>query len=185
MTSGQETSAAANRLPDGAATLVAEATRKAGLVWLAYGDDAGRTAPRPAWHVWVEGAAYVVTGGAEQHLPGLADATDVSVVVPSKDTRARLVTWSGRAAVVTEASEPWVAATTALAAARLNAEGGVAMIERWSRECSVVQITPTGSVVESAEDPSQRSLAAPPRPTDATTLGRQPRMLGGLRRTRR
>ena len=182
MAPGRDTASAAGHPVDLDTTLVAGATGKAGLVWLAYGDHDDTTAPRPAWHVWVDGAAYVVTGGAEQHLPGLADATEVTVVVPSKDTRARLVTWSGRAVVVTPGSEPWAAATTALAAGRLNAEGGVAMIERWSRECSVVQITPTGHVAETADDPSRASLAAAPRLTDATTLGRQPRMLGGIRR---
>ena len=64
-----------------AASLVGEASRKAGLVWLAY---AGAASPRPAWHVWVEGAAYVVTGGAEQDLPGLADATEVMVDRPEQ-----------------------------------------------------------------------------------------------------
>lgn len=185
MAPGRDTASAAGRPVDLATTLVASATGKAGLVWLAYGDHEGATAPRPAWHVWVEGAVYVVIGGAEQHLPGLAEATEVTVVVPSKDTRARVVTWSGRATVVTPGSERWAPATTALAVGRLNAEGGVAMIERWSRECDVVQITPTGHVVETADDPSTRSLAAAPRRTDATTLGRQPRMLGGVRRPRR
>ena len=164
-----------------AATLVGEASRKAGLVWLAYGDQVDST-PRPAWHVWVDGAAYVVTGGAEQDVPGLAAATEVTVIVPSKDTRARIVTWVGRAAVITASDETWPAATTALAAGRLNAEGGAAMIDRWSRECTVVQITPTGQVVETSEDPSPASLAARPRETTATTLGRQPYMLGGIRR---
>ena len=137
-----------------------------------------------AWHEWLDGSAYVVTGENEQNLPGLATATEASVVVPSKDTRARLVTWIGRVEVVSPGSENWVAATAALAAGRLNAEGGAAMIERWSRECTVIRITPTGEVVESAEDPSTRSLAAPPRISPATTLGRQPKMVGGIRRSR-
>ena len=184
MGAAHDATTAADLLPDVATTLVAEATRKAGLIWLAYGPDAGPTGQRPAWHVWVDGAAYVVTGHGEQDLPGLAKASEVTVVVPSKDTRARIVSWVGRASIVTPEDETWPAATTALAASRLNAEGGAAMIDRWSRECNVVRITPTGRVVETAEDPSPSSLAAPPRVTTATTLGRQPYMLGGLRRRR-
>ncbi len=180
-----EPDAAADRPPELGMTLVAEAMRKAGLVWLSYGEPAEIAGGRPAWHAWVNGAAYVLTGPGEQVVPGLAEATDVAVVVPSKDTRARIVTWLGRASVIRPGSEPWEAATAALAAGRLNAEGGAAMIERWSRECLVVQLVPTGEVVETAEDPSQRSLAERPRPTGATTLGRQPWMLGGVRRPRR
>lgn len=168
-----------------APALIGEAGRKAGLVWLSYADPDQSTSPRPAWHVWVDGAAYVVSGGGEQDLPGVADATEVTVIVPSKDTRARLVTWVGRVKVVAPTDEVWVAATSALAAKRLNAEGGLAMIDRWARESTVVQITPTGQVVDTAEDPSPASLAEPPRATTATTLGRQPYMLGGLRRHRR
>jgi hypothetical protein len=180
-----EPDAAADRPPDLGTTLVAEAMRKAGLVWLSYGRPAEVAGGRPAWHVWVDGAAYVVTGPGEQTLPGLAEATEVTVVVPSKDTRARIVAWVGRAAVIRPDSATWEPATAALASSRLNAEGGAAMIERWSRECTVVQIVPTGEIVETAEDPSQRSLAERPRETSATTLGRQPWMLGGVRRHRR
>ena len=178
-----ETAPPADRPIDVGPSLIAEATRKAGLVWLAYGGSGKGL--RPAWHVWVDGAAYVVTGDAEQSLPGLARATEVTVVVPSKDTRARLVTWVGRAAVVDPGGETWAAATAALAAGRLNAEGGAAMIDRWSRECTVVQIVPTGQIVVSAEDPSPESRAERPRETPATTLGRQPWMVGGVPRRRR
>jgi hypothetical protein len=164
--------------------LIAEATRKAGLVWLTYGQRDGVQNGRPAWHVWVDGAAYVVCGPGEQDLPGLATATTVTVTVPSKDTRARIVTWVGSASVVSPQSDSWVPATSALAASRLNAEGGASMIERWSRECTVVRIVPTGEAVETAEEPSEVSLAEPPRDTPATTLGRQPAMLGGIRRRR-
>jgi hypothetical protein len=174
--------AIADQRSDVGASLIAEATRKAGLIWLGYGPAAAATPERSAWHVWVDDAAYVVTGPGEQDLPGLAAATEITVIVPSKDTRARLVTWRGRASVVAPGSETWTAATAALAGGRLNAEGGTAMIDRWSRECTVVRIVPTGEVIETAEDPSPRSLAEPPRATTATTLGRQPWMLGGIRR---
>ena len=164
------------------AALVAEATRKAGLVWLSYADQDGSSSPRPAWHEWVEGAAYVVFGGGEQDLPGLDQVTEVTVIVPSKDTRARVVSWIGRVYLVPQTDETWPAATAALAASRLNAEGGAAMIDRWARESIVMRITPTGQILEAADDPSTVSLAERPRLTPATTLGRQPFMLGGIRR---
>jgi len=53
--------------------LVAEATRRAGVVWLTV---PGQDKAYPAWHLWREppGAAYLVTGPGEQPLPGLAGA---------------------------------------------------------------------------------------------------------------
>ncbi|MET9022101.1 hypothetical protein ABZV93_19175 [Actinopolymorpha sp. NPDC004070] len=39
------------------AALVEEACRRSSVLWLAY---AGLDRPRPAWHVWSDGAAYVV-----------------------------------------------------------------------------------------------------------------------------
>lgn len=182
MPAAQEPTTTDELSSDVASALVAEATRKAGLVWLAYGDAAATAAPRPAWHVWHDDAAYLICGDGEQSLPELTKAAEVTVVVPSKDTRARLVTWAGRVELVVPGTDGWVAAASALAAGRLNAEGGAAMIDRWSRECHLVRIVPTGAVIETANAPASTSLAAPPRPTEATTLGRQPRMVGGIRR---
>ena len=58
--------------------LIAEATKRAGLIWIATG---GPGRPRPAWHIWRAGAAYVLTGPGEQPLPGLAAAGRVTVIV--------------------------------------------------------------------------------------------------------
>src|SRR6185312_12784014 len=65
--------------------LIAEATKRAGLIWIVI---EGQDRPRPAWHVWhpgtgpgAPGAAYVVTGPGEQPLPGLAGAGRVTVMV--------------------------------------------------------------------------------------------------------
>lgn len=159
--------------------LLEEATRKAGLVWLDY---EGTGAPRPAWHVWREGAAYVVTGAGEQHLPGLAEATAVTVIVPSKDSRARLVTWRGEASVVTSADDDWEPAVVALAAGRLNAPESTTLVQRWAAEATVVRLRPTGEVAEAPGRQPDGSHARAPRETLATTLGRQPWMVGARRR---
>lgn len=164
------------------AALVEEATRKAGLVWLAYEPDGEE--PRPARHAWHEGALVLVVGGTELHLPGLATAARAVVTVPSKDTKAGVVTWVGSVTVVDPADDTWLGAARAYAAGRLNGEGGQAMLDRWARESVVLLVRPTGELLERGDDPDARSRAAQPRATGATTLGRQPRMLGGLRRRR-
>ncbi len=73
--------------------LIAEGTRRAGVIWLAV---PGQNRPVPAWHIWRDppGAAYVATGPGEQPLPGMAGAARVTVTVPSKDTGGALVTWT-------------------------------------------------------------------------------------------
>lgn len=162
-----------------AQALVHEASRKAGLVWLEY---EGGGQPRPAWHVWRDGAAYVVTGGDEQHLPGLDAATAVTVVVPSKDSRARVVTWRADAAVVAPADDDWAPAVVALAVGRLNAPEARTAPEQWADGATVIRLRPTGEVVASPGNQPDGSHATVPRETTATTLGRQPWMLGAKRR---
>jgi mutator protein MutT len=117
--------------------LIAEATRRAGVIWLTV---PGRDRPVPAWHIWRDppGAAYVVTGLGEQPLPGVAGAARVTVTVPSKDTGGALVTWAAGVHRVNPGSPEWAAVIGALAAARLNAEldPGLATVYRLAPESS-------------------------------------------------
>ena len=101
--------------------LIAEATRRAGVIWLAV---PGRERPVPAWHIWRDppGAAYLLTGPGEQPLPGVAGAGRVTVTVPSKDTGGALVTWAAGVHRVDPGSPEWDAVIGPLAAARLNAD---------------------------------------------------------------
>jgi 8-oxo-dGTP diphosphatase len=101
--------------------LVAEATRRAGVVWLTV---PGRHRAYPAWQLWREppGAAYLVTGPGEQPLPGLEEATRVSVTVPSKESGGALVTWTAGVARVDPGSAEWDEVMGPLRAARLNAD---------------------------------------------------------------
>jgi 8-oxo-dGTP diphosphatase len=101
--------------------LVAEATRRTGVVWLTV---PGRDRAYPAWHLWRDppGAAYLVTGPGEQPLPGLAEAARVSVTVPSKESGGALVTWTAAVARVEPGSAEWEEVIGPLRAARLNAD---------------------------------------------------------------
>ncbi|MQA02397.1 MAG: hypothetical protein GEV07_06625 [Streptosporangiales bacterium] len=158
--------------------LVEEATKKAGLIWLAL-PDAG---DRPAWHVWHDGAAYVVTGGLEQPLPGLLELTQVAVTVPSKDNRSRLVSWLARCERLAPGSNDWNDVVPVLVAGRLNLPDTATAADRWARESAIVRLIPTGDVLEQPGDTPRDSGAAPPPPTTATTVGRLPGMLGRRRK---
>jgi hypothetical protein len=109
---------------------VEEGAKKSSVLWLELPGG-----PRLAWHVWHEGAIYVVTGGPEQDLPGLAEAEEIEVILRSKDNGARLVRFPALVAVVDQAENAEVVAL--LARERLNGSS-----ERWAAESLVVRLTP-------------------------------------------
>ena len=117
--------------------LIAEATRRTGVIWLTV---PGRERPFAAWHIWRDppGAAYLVTGPGEQPLPGVPGAARVTVTVPSKDTGGALVTWTARVHLVDRGSPEWDAVMGPLAAGRLNADldPGSAVVLRLAPESS-------------------------------------------------
>jgi hypothetical protein len=157
--------------------LVGEATKKSGVIWVRPLEQAPAAATA-AWHVWLDGAAYVVTGGIEQRLPGIDTASAVAVSVPSKDKGGRLVTWVARPSLVEPGSAQWDAVVPALHAKRLNAPDGEQQPARWARESRVIRLEPTGEVLERPGAMTTRSQAAPPRPTRATTRGPLPFVIG-------
>jgi hypothetical protein len=153
------------------AALVEEATKRSGLVWLDY---AGASRSRPAWHVWHDGAAYVVSDGPEQPLPGIERADRVRVTVRAKDTRARLVTWVAEAATVAHGTVEWTTAAEALRGQRLNASPAETLLLVWGADATITRLRPTGEVLEHPGARPTDSLAAPPADTRAITRGRLP-----------
>ncbi|MFF4057259.1 hypothetical protein ACFYZ8_12390 [Streptomyces sp. NPDC001668] len=142
--------------------LVEEATKKSGLIWVKGSEGPARA----LWHVWHEGAACLVGDGpGEQPLPGLTDGGAAEVTVRSKDKGGRLVSWAARVVELAPGSEAWDAAVAELKGKRLNAPDGEAMTDRWSRECRVLRLEPTGSTAPLPDG----DLAEPPLPTPATT----------------
>jgi hypothetical protein len=132
--------------PDRSA-LIAEATKRAGLVWISV---PGHGRPYPAWHIWrpggtpAGGAAYVVTGPGEQPLPGLGEAGQVTVTAPSKDSGGSLISWTANVSRVAPGSADWDAVSSLLAAGRLNAvlEPGEALVQRWARAAVIFCLSP-------------------------------------------
>jgi hypothetical protein len=139
--------AAGQAQPDtGPLALIAEATKRAGLIWITVPGQgrAGQDRPRPVWHVWRD-AAYVLTGPGEQDVPGLAGAAQVTVTVASKDTGGLLVRWTARVSRVEPGSAEWPGIIGALLAGRLNepaSPGALSPAERWAQTGNVYRLTP-------------------------------------------
>ena len=168
-----------------ALALVEEAGKKSALLWLS-ARPGGRA--YAAWHVWVDGAALVVSGGLEQDAPVL-DQLDadrrVIVTLRSKDTWGRLVTWVGHAETIRPDDDAWQSAAAQLHAKRLNSPDGEAQPDRWRRESVITRIVPSGELLESpAHMPSGSQRAEPPG-SPATTRGRLPFTIGRRARRRR
>jgi hypothetical protein len=122
--------------------VIAEATKRAGLIWITV---PGAARPRAAWHVWLDGAAYVLTGPGEQQVPGLETAPAAAVTVPSKDTGGQLLTWDAVVSRVDPGDPGWAPVAAALLAGRLNPPGGAGRepaAERWARTGAVYRLTP-------------------------------------------
>ena len=122
-----------------APTLVAEATRRSGVVWV--GSPAA--APRLVWHLWHDDAVYVVCGGSEQSLPALGPSATVTV---RSKSGARVVGWAAAVSRVEPGTARWDEVTPLLAAARLNAADAAGLIARWATSSTVLRLSPTGVV---------------------------------------
>ena len=147
--------------------LVDEATKKSALIWVR-----GTGHARALWHVWHEGAVYLIGDGpGEQPFPdGLADGAAAEVTVRSKDKGGRLVVWTAAVTEPAPRSEEWAAAVAELKGKRLNAPDSEHMTDRWARECRLLRLEP---VAVSGRLPDG-SLAAVPLPTQATTRRAMP-----------
>ena len=162
--------------------LVEEACRKTAMSWL---QSAGQPRAVIAWHIWHDGALYVVSGGREQSLPPMPEGEPVTVTVRSKDTGSRLVTWVGTAQPINPGTPEWDDVVPELHAKRLNPTDGEQQPVRWARESTITRIAPTGELVEAPGRMPQRSHAAAPPASPATTRGALPFVIGRRARRRR
>ncbi|MBB2985867.1 hypothetical protein [Terracoccus luteus] len=158
--------------------LLGEAMSKSGLFWVDVEGD--RT--WPVWHVWDDGAAYVVSGPGEQPLPWLPP--EVRLILRSKDTGGRLLTVRAHAHVLRPGTGTWVRAAELLRASRLNAVDD--SWSRWADECTVTAFLPFDAPLEAPGSFADADGRDVPARTTATTAAWRPwHWKGRQRRARR
>lgn len=119
------------------AALIQQGLSKSGVMWLGPSPDEARA----VWFAYLEPHAYVLTGEDEQPLPDLG--TETTLVLRSKETRARLAVVPAEVERITPEDDRWTAATVALAKARLNANVLPSELPaRWAQSASVFALTP-------------------------------------------
>jgi hypothetical protein len=135
-----ESASAAGVLLEAAET----ALKKGSICWLTIPQRDGSQVSRPAWYVQQGQKLFVVKGGEEQELPGLEDASEVTVTVKSKDVKAMIGQLPAAVRVVTDEDEFERIASLGLGT-RLNLRDGEAALDRWKATCTVVELTPRAS----------------------------------------
>ena len=124
------------------AALIAEATRRSGVVWVVGGAGPGRL----VWHLWHDGAAHLVVDGTEQPLPQVRSGDRVLVIVRSRQRQAdRVVQWWATVLEVAPGSPGWRTLAPLLAAQRLNAPDGEHQPARWATGSRILTLTPDGT----------------------------------------
>lgn len=117
------------------------ALKKGSACWLTIPQRGGGTVHRAAWYVQQGSKLFFVKGGEEQALPGLEDATTVTVTVKSKDVKAAIGELEADVRVVDDADEFERIANLGLGT-RLNVKDSEAAFERWKATCTIVEVSP-------------------------------------------
>jgi hypothetical protein len=136
--------------PEGSETAVLdEALKKSTVVWIEVPGDGG-TGGRavPAWYGLLDGRVYVLTGGSEQHIPGLAEADQVTLVARSKELQSLVARVEASARVVAGNDPLFARVAPVLLPRRLNLRDGDQAADRWRKECALVELTPSAVPAE-------------------------------------
>ena len=94
------------------------------------------------WYVWTDGKVYVFDGPTEQQVPGLREATGVTLTARSKDLRSRVSDVPATVTVIPNDSEKFDLIARMGLGRRLNLPDGDGALERWRANCTLLELTP-------------------------------------------
>lgn len=149
-----------------------------GVVWLTPEKSTvqSRASPLttgPVWHVWSDGACYLLTGPGEQPLPGIGHGGRCQVTARNT-AGGRAITWTATVEAVDPAGPEWTAIAPRLAAGRLNGGDPVLVVPTWPGRLTILCLRPTGDLTTAGTGLPDDCQAAAPLPSPATTPYRMP-----------
>jgi hypothetical protein len=124
-----------------------KALQKGTIVWLAVTttDRRSRRAETKTYAVWFvfdAGKVYVFAGPTEQEVPGLETAERVEIIARSKDARSQVSKVPASVRVVPPDDPLFDKIGQAGMGRRLNLPDGEGALERWRKQCMLVELTP-------------------------------------------
>ena len=153
------------------------AMKGVGVVWLAPvavpGSSTIPSTTGPVWHIWFEGACYLLTGPGEQPLPGIVDSGTCQVTARNS-AGGRAITWTATVEALEPAGQEWTSVAPKLAAGRLNGGDPAAVVPTWPGTVTILCLRPTGEQATAATGLTDESHAARPLPSPATTPYQMP-----------
>lgn len=117
------------------------ALKKSAVCWITIPQGKKGSVTRPAWYVQQGASLFVLKGGDEQELPGLENATTVTLTIKSKDIKAAIGTTEADVRIVTDDDEFERIAAIGMGT-RLNLTDGERALERWKQTCVLAELTP-------------------------------------------
>lgn len=135
----------------------------------------GPSSTGPVWHVWADGACYLLTGPGEQPLPGIVHGGRCRVIARNGAGGAA-ITWPAAVEALDPAEPEWATVAPKLATGRLNGGDPVAVVPTWPGRLTILRLRPAGEVATAATGmPGHAgSHAAAPQPSTASTPYRMP-----------
>jgi hypothetical protein len=126
-----------------------EALKKSTVVWVEVPGEGG-TGDRavPVWYGVLDGRVYVLVGGSEQHVPGLASAERAVLIARSKEQQSLVAEVEASARVVEPTDPLYARVAPVLLPRRLNLRDGETAVDRWRKECTLVELTPSSIPAE-------------------------------------
>ena len=122
-----------------------KALQKGAVVWLHVpaGDAKGaKEHSQAVWYVLEGGKVYVFDGPTEQQVPGLTDAAEVQLTARSKDMRHKVSHVPATVRLVPADDPLFTRIGQAGLGRRLNLPDGEGALDRWRRNCRLVELTP-------------------------------------------
>ncbi len=129
--------------------VLGEVLKKSTIVWIEVpgpGGTGGKAVP--AWYGGLDGRVYVLTGGSEQRIRGLDESSQVLLSARSKDLQSLATTVEASARVIPASDPLFGKLLPILLPRRLNLRDGEGAADRWRKECTLVELTPSAIPAE-------------------------------------